>query len=446
MQRIAILSVFIFLFFRPGIQAQQKAWTYQQCVDTAIRRNITLNQTRLTNEVNKINLTQSKANRIPSLGASVNEGVNFGNNIDPTTNQYVVQTFNSTNFGVSSSLILFNGLQNSRTIKQNGIIVDAGNYDIEKARNDVILSITTAYLQVLFSYEILDAARGQADATEAQVERTKKMVDAGKVPELNLFQIQAQLATDKLSVVNAQGQLDLAKVTLMQLMEVPVTDSFDVAKPVLVEPLEITPGLNELLYQKALAVRPEISGASLRTSSALMDIKINQGLLWPRLNLGGNISTNYAASSATNSTVNRDPFFYQMWNNLGAGLSLNLSIPIYSNRQFRSSIDQAKINALNTQLAEQNTKNQLRKNIEQASTDLKNAVKKYEASKEQLNSSEVSYKSVEKKYNVGLMTAIDYLIEKNNYNQALSSLIQAKYDYIFKNKILDFYEGKEITF
>jgi outer membrane protein len=448
MRRSMGLLVLTLFLFRPGVQAQYKAWTFQQCVDTAIRRNIILNQTRLSNEINQVNLSQSKANKIPSLGASATEGFNFGKNINPINNQYVIQTYNSTNFGVSSNLNLFNGLQNKRTIEQNSILLDAGKSDIEAAKDNVILNITTAYLQVLFSYEILDAAKSQADATQAQVDRTKKLVDAGKVPELNLYQIQAQLATDKLAMVNAQGQLDLAKVTLMQLMELPVADTFEVEKPAFVEPTEIPPGSNDLLYQKALAVRPEISSASLYTQSSEMSIKINEGAYWPRLNLGGNISTDFATSTATSSAVNptKEAFFPQLWNNIGAGLSLNLSIPIYSNRQYKSSIDRAKINALNTQLSEQNVKNQLRKNIEQASTDLKNALKKYEASKEQLSSAEVSYKSIEKKYNVGLMTAIDYLVEKNNFFQAQSNLIQAKYDFVFKTKILDFYQGREITF
>ncbi len=445
------LLIFIFtILFLPGtvLYAQQKPWTFQQCVDTAIQRNITLNQTRLTNEVNKVNLQQSKANKIPDLSSSIIEAGNFGKNINPVTNQYVVQTYNSTNFGINSSLNLFSGLQNSRTIKQGGVIVNAGNYDIESAKNDVTLSITSAYLQVLFSHEILDAANSQADATKAQVDRTQKQVDAGLVPELNLYQIQAQLATDKLAVVNAQGQLDLARVTLMQLMEVPVMDSFDVVKPVIAEPSVLLQGRSEQLYQTALTVRPEIASASLRTKSALMGIDINKGGYWPRLNLGGNISTNFATSSASTSEVNptKQPFFSQLWDNLGAGLSLNLAIPIYSNRLYKSNVDRAKINALNVQLAEQNTKNQLRKNIEQASTDLKNAINKYSATRDQLASAEVSYKSIEKKFDVGLVTAIDYLVEKNNYTQALSNSIQAKYDYVFKSKILDFYVGKEITF
>jgi outer membrane protein len=431
------------------LQAQRQVWTFGQCLDTALTRNISVNQTRLTNETNKISLKQVKQNRIPSLSAGVNENVNFGKNVDPTTNAFVVQTYNSTGFSISTGLSLFNGLQNSRTIKQYAMNVTASEYDIETAKNSVILSITTAYLQVLFSYEVLNAARQQADATGIQVDRTKKMVDAGKVPELNLFQIQSQQATDHLAVVNAETQLDLARVTLEQLMDLPVIDSFDIVVPDFPDPAVVMLQTNEQIYQKALKVRPEIAGAATRTGSALMGVKVSQGAQWPRLNFSGGTNTNFATSSRSVSEGQVNPyavpFFTQLWDNLGASLGLNLSIPIYSNRQIKSNIDRAKINAMNVQLSEQNTKNQLRKTIEQAFTDLKSSMKKYEAVKIQLNSAQVSYQSIEQKYNVGMVNTIDYLIEKNNFFQSQSNLIQAKYDFIFKSKILDFYQGNAIT-
>ena len=155
-----------------------------------------------------------------------------------------------------------------------------------------------------------------------------------------------------------------------------------------------------------------------------------------------------AGSSRNSSAVNPEDkyFFNQMWNNLGESLGLNLSIPIYSNRQIKSNIERATINSLTAQLNEQNIKNQLRKSIEQTYTDLKNSMKKYEATLEQYNSAEVSYKNTETKYNVGMVTAIDFLVEKNNYIQAQANLIQSKYDYLFKTKILDFYVGTPIRF
>jgi outer membrane protein len=429
-------------------EAQNRVWTFQQCLDTALQRNISMNQSRLNNELNQISLDLAKANRFPNLNASARDGVGFGRSVNPTTNQYVERTTNSATFGINSGVDLFNGFQISRTILQNKMNLDAGKTDIDNVKNQVTLNITTAYLQVLFYYEIVKAAKSQADATDVQVDQTEKMVNAGKLPEGNLFTIRSQQATDNLSVINAQGQLDLAKVTLEQLMEIPVADSFDVQIPELVEPTIILQQTNQEIYNKSLTVQPQIAGASIRTNSALMGVKISEGARYPTISLSGGISSNYAISSgASNSTAAKDsPFFPQLWNNLGESIGLNLSIPIYSNRQIKSNIERAKVNALSTQLDEQNTKLQLRKTIEQSYTDLRNSVKKYEATKLQISAAELSYKNMERKYKVGLSTAIDYLIEKNNYFQAQSNSIQAKYDYIFKSKILDFYQGNPIQF
>ena len=441
---LIIAACLMFTFAR----AQNRVWTFQQCLDTAIQRNISLNQSRLNIDLGLITLEQSKANRFPNLSASARDGVSFGRSVNPTTNQYVERTTNSSSFGVSTGVDLFNGFQISRTILQNKMNLDAVKTDVENVRNQVTLNITTAYLQLLFQYETLKAAKNQAEATVIQVDRTQKMVNAGKVPESNLYTIRSQQATDNLAVVNAQGQLDLAKVTLEQLMEIPIIDSFEVKIPDVVEPSLLMNQTNQEIYNKALTVQPQIAGASIRTNSALLGIKISEGARYPSVSLSGGVNSNYSVTSRTgsNSSAADSPFLPQLYNNLGESVGLNLSIPIYSNRQIKSNIERAKINALSAQLDEQNTRLQLRKTIEQSYTDLRNSINKYQATKEQISAAELSYQNMERKYNVGMSTAIDFLIEKNNYFQAQSNGIQAKYDYIFKSKILDFYQGKPIQF
>jgi outer membrane protein len=443
------IGLFIFTFLVAGIAgAQHKPWSFSQCLDTALYRNISVNQSRLSSELDKVNLEQVKANRIPSLSANVNEALFLGRNIDPTTNEFVTEAYHSTNVGVSSTYNLFNGLQNANSIRQNRLNVKSGEYDIEKAKNDVTLSVTTGYLLVLFSNENLAAARSQEDATLAQVERTEKMVNAGKSPESDLLQIKSQLATDNLAVITAQSQLDLAKVTLMQLMEIPITDNFEVEVPLFDENSAGLLQTNEQIYQKSLSVLPQIASASLQTDASLMALKVTQGAHWPRLTLGANLNSNYASSRVQGSAVNPEgyPFYEQMWDNLGQSFSLGLSIPIYSNRQIQSNIERAQINLANTRLSEQNVKNVLRKNVEQTYTDLIAAVKKFEATKQQVAAVSSVYENAEKKFNVGVMNATDFLIQKNSLTQSQSNLIRAKYDYIFKLKILDFYQGKPIQF
>ena len=441
--------LFIAMFLASGlVVAQTKSWTFQQCLDTALQRNISVNQSRMSNELNKVSLEQSKANRIPSVSANANEGLNVGKSVNPTTNSFVTETYHSTNVGVSSSYNLFNGLQNANTIRQNRLNVQAGQYDIEKMKNDVTLNITTGFLQVLFDNEILAGTKNLEESTMAQVERTEKMVNAGKSPESDLLQIKSQLATDNLSVITAQNQLDLAKVTLMQLMEIPIADSFEVAVPVMDETAESIMQTNEEIFQKSLSAQPQITSASLKTNAAEMALKVSEGARWPRVNLGANLNSNYASSRKKGTSVNPEgyPFYQQMWDNVGQSFSMGISIPIYSNRQITSNIDRARINLITTRLSEQNTRNVLRKSIEQTYTDMHAAVKKYEATKQQLAAAELSYKNAEKKYIAGVMNATDFLIQKNNYAQSQSSLIQAKYNSIFIRKILGFYQGKAIAF
>jgi outer membrane protein len=441
--------LFFILFFISGLAgAQTKPWTFRQCLDTALQRNISVNQSRMANELNKVNLEQAKSNRIPSLSANANEALNFGKNVDPTTNTFVTEGYHSTNLGVSSSYNLFNGLQNANTIRENRLNVQAGQSDIEKMKNDVTLNITIGYLQVLLYTETLAVAKSQEEATNTLLDRTEKMVNAGKLPESDLLEMKSQLATNNLAVINQQNLLDLAKVTLMQLMEIPITPDFEVEAPVMDESMTLVLQSNEEIYQKALTVLPQITSASLRTSASMMGLKVSQGAHWPRVTLGANLNTNYASSRKQGSSVNPEgyPFFEQIWDNLGQSFSMGISIPIYSNRQIRSNIDRDKINLITTRLNEQNVKNVLRKNVEQTYTDMRASVKKYEATRQQVAAVESVYKSAEKKYMVGVMSATDFLTQKNSLTQSQSNLVQAKYDYIFKRKILDFYQGIAIQF
>jgi len=441
--------ILITLVLTSGVAgAQTRSWTFQQCLDTALQRNISVNQSRMNNELDKINLEQSKANRIPGVSANANEALNFGKNVDPTTNSFVTEGYHSTNLGISSSYNLFNGMQNANTIRQNRLNVQAGQYDIEKAKNDVTINITTGYLQVLFAGEILAAAKNQEASTASQVDRTEKMVNAGKSPESDLLQVKSQLATDNLSVITAQNQLDMARVTLMQLMDIPITDDFEVEIPVMDESPEGIMQTNTEIYQKSLSIQPQITSASLQTTSSMMALKIAKGAHWPRVSLGANMNSNYASSRKQGSSVNPQgyPFFQQMWDNVGQSFSMGISIPVYSNRQIQSNIERATINLINTRLSEQNVKNVLRKNVEQTYTDMRASVKRYEATKQQVAAVESVYRNAEKKFAVGVMSATDFLIQKNNFTQSQSNLIQAKYDFIFKRKILDFYQGKAIVF
>lgn len=457
---------------------QNKRWTLNECIQHALDRNISINQRKLNNELTEITLDQSKTDLFPNLTASGSQSYNFGRSVDPYTNDYVTTNVGSNSFSVSSSVTLFDGFQNINTIKRNEIDLQAGNLDLEKTKNDIILSITQAYLQVLFAYEQVDNAKIRLESTAAQVERTTKLVHAGSSPEGELFKINSQLASDQYSLVNAENQLSISKVNLMQIMELPVEEGFDIVIPEFdVASIGVTlPESAEEIYGKALEIQPEIESSELKVVSAEQNLKIARGALYPRLSLSGSMSSGYSnarelydreitteeqqigyllsdpsefvmAQRAVSTTTSLNyPFMNQIRDNLSESVRLNLSIPIFNRFQVKNSISRSKINIKTAELNKQNTENQLRKTIEQAYNDLVSSSKNFDAATEQLRSLERSYLDTERKYELGMVNATDYLIEKNNFENSRFSLTRAKYEYIFTYKILNFYQGNQITF
>lgn len=475
MKRPIFLFVTLFLFSLTG-NAQVKTWTFKECLDRAVEQNITLQQEMLNNEIDEINLKQARYNRTPSLNFNGNQGFNTGRSVDPTSYQFVNQNIRTNNFALSGSVTLFNGFQNVNTIKQNKLYYESGALDIVQVKNNVILNLASAYLSVLLAYEQADIAKGQVAATEAQVSRTRELVDAGRVPELDLFKIQAQLEADHVTLINAENQIVLTKLTLAQIMNLPGGELFEVEK-VAIEALppywEMT---SDEIYNSAANINPGVRSASVITQSSIVGLRISKGTLLPRLTLGGSIGTGYSSARTLNSsqityttqqigylqnnptevvvgtfpsstTIREDyPFSRQLNDNLNRSFTFSLIVPIFNQRQGRSAIDRSKIAIKSAELNEQNMKNLLRKDIEQSYAEMKAAVKRYEAAQRQVEALEKSYGGTEYKYNLGLTTPIELIIEKNNYVRGQSQLLQAKYEYLFNVKVIDLYVGKAVTF
>jgi outer membrane protein len=227
------ISIIVFLVCLISVSAfcQEKKWSLNDCIDRALRENTSIKQGQLSNNVTELTLKQSKATLIPNLSASGSQGFNFGRTVDPHTNSYVSQDNITNNFSVSSSYNLFSGFQTLNTIKKNELDLKAGTLDLEKTRKDITLNVTLAYLQVLYAYEQVEQAKSQVESTQSQVDKTQILVNAGTLPIGNLYTVQSQLATDKYTQVNAENQLSISKVNLMQLMELPVDPAFDVIRP-----------------------------------------------------------------------------------------------------------------------------------------------------------------------------------------------------------------------
>src|ERR1035437_3465457 len=285
----SILTITL-LFMNFVIHAQVKSYSLQDCITQALEKNVALNQTELTSKINEVNLKQSKANLYPNLFCNDGQTESFGNTYNNYSNQYNNQSVSSNSASLNSTVNLFNGFQGVNTVNQNKYLYDASNFDVEKIKNDITLNIIGEYLQVLYSYEAMKVAKNQISIDSTQLDRTKKFLNAGKVAELAVFQVETQLALDKVAVINAENQIQLAKVNLMQLMEMPINNDFDVVHSNdLQEPSTDVLLTSNDIYKTAEAIKPEIKGASLRTNAAETGLKIAQGLDYPKISLGGEI-------------------------------------------------------------------------------------------------------------------------------------------------------------
>ena len=474
--QICRLILFIFFIVSQNIStAQTKVWNLKECIDEAIAKNLNIGNAMLTAENSSINVKQAQIGRLPNLNAQLGHNFQFGRSIDPSTNQFLQQNIQSNNVGLSSSVVLFNGFQQNNIIRQNRLNYEAGKYDVEKVKNDVMLQVTSNYLQIILNQEILENAIIQQSNTATQSTRTERLVAAGSIPELNLFQIKSQLANDKLAVARAENQVTLSKVALMQTMNMPVSATFEIQKTEIPEP-EITAttlSSTEDIYTTAIQNQPQIKSAEGRVNSAMMGVRVAKGAYLPRLMLSANISSFYSnankmmtvngvriqnvgyvtndpsqlvSSAVPNYSFNHYPFLQQMKDKIGEQVMISLNVPIFNGRQVLSNVERNKVNSKIAQNNQQDIKNQLRQSIEQASADLRAAINNYNASKEALSFSDAAYNNSDKRFNAGLMNTTDLLIQKNNLFSAKINASQAKYDYFFKLKLLEFYQGKAISF
>lgn len=473
------LVIVIFLWNIHGVFAQEAAkanrpMSLEECIEYALKNNIQIQQSELNSELSEINLTQSKANLLPSLNANASHSYNYGRTIDRFTNQFATKQVLSQNLGLSSDVTLFGGLQTINTIKQNKYDYLASRYDIDKMRNDVSLNVASGYLQVLYAIEGVDNARNQMGITQAQVERTKKLLDAGSVAKGTLLDIQAQLASEELNLTTAQNQLDIAYLSLAQLLNFETTEGFSIVKPQLEIGTEalLVENPNQI-YSTAVSNLPEIKSAEYKVKSSEKALDVAYGGLSPRLSFSAAYGTGYSGLSqeivslpqflgfAPNGNVTSGgdtvfapyfsdpatqttPFADQYKSNVNKSFGFFLTVPIFNRLQTKSSIDRARIQKLNAELTVESTKLQLQKNVQQAYADANAGLKKYHATLKTVDAIKESFKYIEQKFDVGMINTNDYNDAKNKLVKAQSDLLQAKYEYIFKTKVLDFYQGKPL--
>lgn len=453
---------------------KQLVWTLKQCIDHALENNITVKQTELNTGLSELDLQQSRAQALPSLNGFATHNYNFGQTIDPYTNLFANDRVQSNNFALSSSITLFNGLQTYRSIQQHQHELLASKSEADKMKNDISLSIASSYLQVLFSEELVLSAKNQSNITRMQLNRMQKMVEAGALPRARLLELEAQMASEELNVVNAENQRDLSYFGLKQLLDLDISTDLKIVSPDLPLPSEIiitsTPGQ---VYDAALTVLPEIKSAEYNLMSSKKTVQIAKGGRSPKLTLQGSLATGFSGLSKDIISVTPTGFtssgYYtvsgeevvqptydvqskvrsfdrQIDNNFNKSIGLNLTVPIFNALTNKTNIAKAKIAMQKAEFDLSLTKNQIQKNVQQAYADATAALKKYGATKKSMEALEESFKYADKRFSVGDINAVEYNDAKNKLAKTQSDLLQAKYDFVFKQKILDFYQGKSLAF
>ena len=450
--------LFLFSFFILGnTLLAQKPWTLEDCLRHAQENNITIKKAYLNTEISKQNHFQSKMALLPNLNGSVSDNTNFGRNIDPVTNQITIDRVRNNNFGLNSSVTLFNGFQNINNIRKNNFDYLSSKYDAEKIANDVSVNIVTAYLQLLYNEDLVKVSQQKVNISELQVERISKMVEVGSLPRGDLLNTESQKAQEELQLINAQNQRDIALLNLKQLLDLPMSESLNIVQLNVDVDENFNLSAKEQIYAQAVENLPDVKSAELKLKSSERSLAISQGARSPRLSLSASIGTVYSDASKriapfdslslpTTPVYVDYPFEDQFNDNVNQSISLSLSLPIFNNWQTNASISRAKIGVLQAQYSLQEAKNNLRKTIEQAQNDALSAQKKYIASKKSVEYQQESFQYTQDKYDLQLLNSYDYNNAKNTLFKAETDMLQSKYDFLFKTKMLDFYMGKPLTF
>lgn len=436
-KEITVLFIFFFgvVFSAHAQENTARVWTLEQCIKQGIENNIQIKQNQLDVEISQGNLSQSKAEFLPNLNAGASQEYAAGK----SSTDYV-NSSNSTYFSLTSQYDIFKGFQRTAMVNYSKINLDAKLKQVEKAKNDVALNIATNYLQVLYYKELIKTSLIQIELSQLQVDRIEKLVKAGSLPEGNLSEIKSQLAQDQMTKIDAENNLSAAKLNLTQLLELKEANGFDVVEPL---SLIVTVDSSSLasvnqIYADAQNVLPELKSAELNTEAAKQMLLYQKGAYLPSLSLTGRVYTGY-------TDVNTMNFSNQLSDNFKRSLSLGLNIPIFNNLRTKNAVATARINIVKSENELELARKLVYKDIQTAQNNAYAALKKYETTHIALTANEDAFRYAKQKFEAGSISTFDFISAKTKLTKVNSELLQSKYDYLFRSKILDFYRGRPIT-
>jgi outer membrane protein len=442
MSSFRIFTALVIMILVPAAGSAQEPWSLTGCISYAFENNIRLKQQSLGVDMARNNLSQSKLNLLPTLNSGMSESFRFGRSVDPLTYQFTTENSTGASVYAATDLDLFRGLQNWNTIQRNQIDLQKNLTDLDKAKNDLALNIARLYLQILFNEELHEITLQQLAITRQQVDRTRILVDAGSLPKGDYLEIQAQLANEELNEVNANNQLTLSYLDLAQLLDLRSPENFRIQRPTF-ESVQVNDKLGsaEEVYQSAIMTLPQVKSAELDLQSMEKDLLIARGRLSPSLSMSSSYGTGYSdrlKDFQTGKTMAlRDQLDFTSQTSIG----FSLNIPIFNGLSARTGVKNARISVTNGKYQLEIVRNQLLKEIQQAFADATASLERFRATSKSVSALEEAFRYAEQKFNVGMLTSLEYNVAKNNLTKARSELLQAKYNYIFNTRILDFYRG-----
>jgi len=442
--KILFLSAFLLVFSLFTSLYAQKKMSLQECIDFALEHSYSVKQKILEKESKYIQSKATKTSIAPSLGANIGQALDFGRSA-LASSTIVNTTQATTNFGVGLNMDVFQGLRTHHQIKSDQLTLEATLFDIESAKENIELTVTAYYLQALLNKEILEVVKAQVTLSQEQIDRIQLLVDNGKSSDAELYVAKATLATDQVSVVEANNAVRLAILDLAQLMNYLDVANFDIASDADNAEIDDILKKNVDVYsvvENALENRPAIKAALVRIEQSKRSIKIAQSGWYPTLNFSANFGTNYFYRFKELAELPNQPFGIQFRNYAQQSLGLSLYIPIFDKLSTHYNVKLQRISVESQELQLEETKRMLIKEIEQAYVNAVASKEKYLASQIANTSSAIAFQYEEVKFNAGSSTSYEFNDARNRYFQAQSNLIQSKFDFLFRVKILEFY-GKE---
>ena len=467
-----------------GTIGAQETWSLERCVKYALDHSLDLRQSRIDAKQAEVNQIAAKQLRYPNLTGSTGYDVSFGRQVDRATNDFINERFGNQNLRLNTNVTLFNGGRINNQIKQSALGLQAAELEAEQMSNDISLMVANAFIQILFAKENLSNAEKSRDLISSQLENIDKLIAAGSRPRNERLDLVAQFSQNEQMVVAAANDVDIATLSLKQLLQLDIGVEMDIEVPDIALPSDYDVAsldANEI-YQTAKSWQPGIKAGELRKKNAEIGVALARTAMIPELSLGAGAGTFYSTAaksffptggtsvipftnllggstqgiflngestdlSAEVGDFRSEKTSYgdQLNQNLGFGVGVSLSVPIYNQGRSKGNHEIAKLEVVRSEIANEQVKNTLKTNVQRSVADLKAAKKQFEAATSTAEANRAAYSDAEKRFGLGVSNNLEFTTAQTNRDRAEVDLIIAKYDYIFKSKVLDFYMGKQIT-